>query len=103
MKALPCEVSTYAKSRKDIGVSDPHAYPITIRSLAPALDPLLPLSPSPVLAQTLSDWDCLSPQGPITCVGARRLCIWKMRPLSEKNPDLPRSRWAALCVVPPRG
>lgn len=23
MKALPCEVSTYAKSRKDIGVSDP--------------------------------------------------------------------------------
>lgn len=53
MKALPCEVSTYAKSRKDIGVSDPMptqspptswSWVLTVAALrpspVPASDPL---------------------------------------------------------------
>ena len=59
-------------------------------------------SPSPCLRPSQTR-DCLSPQGPITRVGARRLWIWTVWPLSEKDPDLPQSGWAALCVVPPRG
>lgn len=47
MKALPCEVSTYAKSRKDIGVSDPypphyHPHP----GPGPSPWPVIALSPS---------------------------------------------------------
>uniref|UniRef100_A0A2K6NNU2 Diacylglycerol kinase alpha n=1 Tax=Rhinopithecus roxellana TaxID=61622 RepID=A0A2K6NNU2_RHIRO len=57
MKALPCEVSTYAKSRKDIGVSDlkpllptsPPSWPWPLAHCCPQLLP--PLGP----AQTLPD------------------------------------------------
>uniref|UniRef100_A0A452RHM6 Diacylglycerol kinase n=1 Tax=Ursus americanus TaxID=9643 RepID=A0A452RHM6_URSAM len=46
MKALPCEVSTYAKSRKDIGVSDPTSAPNHPHP-GPGLWPVAALSPSP--------------------------------------------------------
>ena len=72
MKALPCEVSTYAKSRKDIGVSGPVPAQSSpdpgpgSRPIATLTFPSAGLRPSRTRGR-------LSPQGPVTRVGARRL------------------------------
>ncbi|XP_063119003.1 diacylglycerol kinase alpha isoform X10 [Rattus norvegicus] len=57
MKAQPCEVSTYAKSRKDIGVSDP------MPAHSHTANPILALVPIPFLPSLLSTHEVLPDKG----------------------------------------
>lgn len=104
MKALPCEVSTYAKSLvKDIGVSDPMPTQSPPTSWSWVLTvAALETFPSPCLRPSQTRSLPFSPRSNHTC-GCEEAVNLDGVTAVRKRSDLPQSGWAALCVVPPRG